>query len=86
MGADHQQLVGMLKQDELTELGNEVVKARNCKYGAAKDEDPSLNPYASAKSANFTGEQKKRLNAGGSAIWTPRVGVGLRWMQSGHRH
>jgi hypothetical protein len=63
-----QQLVGMLSQDELTELGSEVAKARDVKYGAAKDEDPSLNPYASAKSANFTGEQKKRLNAGGSAM------------------
>jgi hypothetical protein len=67
-----QQLVGMLSQDELAELGNEVVKARDCKYGAAKDEEPSLNPYASAKSANFTGEQKKRLNAGGSAMDSKR--------------
>jgi hypothetical protein len=77
-----QQLVGMLSQDELTELGNEVVKARNCKYGAAKDEDPSLNPYASAKSANFTGEQKKRLNAGGSAMDSARrrrIAMDAKW-------
>ena len=40
------------------------------------------HPYASAKSANFTGEHKKRLNAGGSAMDAKRrrrIAMDAKW-------
>ena len=57
-------LTDILSQDELTELGHEVVKARDCKYGAAADEEaqPSFDPNDERFGPNGTLQRKKQLN------------------------
>ena len=81
-----QQLVGMLSQDELTELGNEVVKARDCKYGAAKDEDPVAQSlrigqvgqlHGRTKEASRCGRQRDGLRASASDCDGCKVGIGI---------
>jgi hypothetical protein len=54
-----------LSRDELADLGREVVKARDAKYGAAQDEEPSLDPNASRSNVPA---QAARLRAGASAV------------------
>jgi hypothetical protein len=63
-------LVSLLSQDELSELGREVIKARDAKMAAAQDEEAaaSLDPYKTAAGVNWTLQRKKQLNAGGSAM------------------
>jgi len=56
-------LVNMLSQDELSELGREVIKARDAKRGAS-DEEASLDPNKTAAGVNWTLQRKKQLNAG----------------------
>jgi hypothetical protein len=67
-------LVNMLSQDELSELGREVIKARDAKMAAAQDveAEASLDPYKTAAGVNWTSQRKKQLNAGGSAMDSKR--------------
>ena len=67
-------LVSLLSQDELSELGREVIKARDAKMGAAQDEEaaPSLDPNDERFCPNGTLERKRQLNAGGSAMDSKR--------------
>lgn len=59
-------IVDTLSQDELAELSNAVLKARDTKYGTAQDEEASLNPYATR--AVPASEVKRERNSGGSAM------------------
>jgi hypothetical protein len=78
------QLVSLLSQDELSELGREVIKARDCKYGSAQDEEapPSFDPNATKFGPNGTLVRKKALNAGGSAMDSARrrqIAMDAKW-------
>jgi hypothetical protein len=56
-------LVNMLSQDELADLGREVIKARDAKRGASDEEaDASLDPNKTAAGVNWTLQRKKQLN------------------------
>jgi hypothetical protein len=67
-------LTDILSQDELAELGREVVKARDAKMGAAADEEaaPSFDPNDERFGPNGTLQRKRQLNAGGSAMDSKR--------------
>jgi hypothetical protein len=77
-------LVSLLSQDELSELGREVIKARDCKYGAAQDQEATatLDPDATRFGPNGTVQRKAQLNAGGSAMDSARrrrIAQDARW-------
>ena len=65
-------LTSNLTNDEQCALAQSMVKARAARgmSGAAQDEEaaPSFDPNATRAGVNGTFEQKKRLNAGGSAM------------------
>lgn len=78
-------LVSLLSQDELSELGREVIKARDGKMGAAQDEEaaPSFDPNDERFGPNGTLQRKRQLNAGGSAMDAKRrrrrIAQDARW-------